>query len=105
MEYEGLVVFSLVERFHLLFVVGRPEGGNCEGLRLAPREEGRPMRPREEPRLATDLPDILGRPSVDPFSRLEEGFSHEFFRDLFEGLPRLASFVMAIRKGTGVKAF
>ncbi len=39
MEQEGLVRFSLVEGLDLLLVIGRPEGGYRQRLRLTPGED------------------------------------------------------------------
>ena len=70
MEHETLEALA-IHLLHLLLIVGRAERGGDERLRLAAREDGRPMDPRQDAHFRPDVAHLIERAPVEAVSPVE----------------------------------
>ena len=87
MEHEALPLLAL-ERLDLLRIVGRAECAGDERLRLASRENGRAVSPRQHARFDPDRPDLVELAAIEPYAALEDFVPQDLFLEVLEDLLR-----------------
>src|SRR6185503_5404765 len=76
-EHEASVLLT-GDVLDLLLVVGSAEGAAHERLRLAAREDNRPMDAREDASLRPDRADLVELAAIEPDAALERLDAHRF---------------------------
>ena len=87
MEHEALPLLSL-EALDFLRVFSRAERAGDERLRLAAREHGGAVRPRQDAGFGPDRPDLVELAAVEAQAALEHFVAQHLFLEILEDLLR-----------------